>query len=472
MLWCILAFSVCCLAAVGTSEVKSQKESNRLILFLDEVDAETVAIPEGTGSAFDAGWGLELVLQSRGISVLDAAPKVDLIMLRYPSYQIIYEPREEDIGEGESFQLILRERNLPITDLWRELRDIQIQPSIEAGSSLASNCAATTVLTAFQHNAGWASCGGLMSSYLVHVLKSRAPLCVYPPKMARKWSYADDDHCQDKSPGCYFLYPMQLSACCDLYQWGEDAESFVDVHDAPSVDPSAEQHWVEHLGQSFPTSGFKQRQAESDKEYFLAALRSYIERPKFWVRQEVRRRLERIRGGDSLPCALMHVRRGDAVKDVKPRPAIPVQRFVDFGEPVLNFFGIQTIVLLTDSTDAINEAVEVEEFRFIYVEHERYSDSDVHWQSPWPSGSRLLESIIILVEQELGKECELFLGQAPGNFATALRLRQCMSTNGGLGWKCPVSLMLAEADSHLRHGYCTQCIVQHIPEEQIAISTP
>jgi len=115
-------------------------------------------------------------------------------------------------------------------------------------------------------------------------------------------------------------------------------------------------------------------------------------------------------------CAVMHVRRGDSViHRNQGRAYLTIDSYVRAGRPLMDAMGLDTIVLLTDSRTAIDEALRcADEFpevckgiRWRYVEKERWRGAEGGWENPFPSGNATEEFLTIQHEFSIAQQCSM-----------------------------------------------------------------
>lgn len=81
--------------------------------------------------------------------------------------------------------------------------------------------------------------------------------------------------------------------------------------------------------------------------------------------------------------------------------------------PVMDVLGLTTVLLLTDSAAAIEEANQCKtmypqlcaDVVFRYVDTPRWRGAEGGWENPFPSGSHSTELVNILLELNLAKRC-------------------------------------------------------------------
>jgi hypothetical protein len=161
-------------------------------------------------------------------------------------------------------------------------------------------------------------------------------------------------------------------------------------------------------------------------------LYTYFFRPRYEVRLEVHNRVEAFNYGQ-LPCAVMHVRRGDIVMHTNSgRGYIAVQEYVSAGKPFMDELGIRTILLLTDSQSAIDEALNCKQdfpnicdgIDFRYVEKKRWIAAEGGWENPFPSGNSRSELMVIQTEFALAQQCDLAI-VGDSSFAERIYSHMC-----------------------------------------------
>lgn len=110
----------------------------------------------------------------------------------------------------------------------------------------------------------------------------------------------------------------------------------------------------------------------------------------------------------------MHVRRGDVLlHGDRSRAYIPVYLYVKAARIHLDTFGISTILLLTDSAAAIEEAMACATehpevcsgINFRFLEKERWKGAEGGWENPFPTGVMSEELLAIQLEFALVQKC-------------------------------------------------------------------
>jgi hypothetical protein len=164
-------------------------------------------------------------------------------------------------------------------------------------------------------------------------------------------------------------------------------------------------------------------------------LYAYLFRPKYAVRREVHNRVEAF-NLSSGPCAVMHVRRGDIVMHMgDARTYIPVSEYVKYGTPFMRAVKAKTILLLTDSQTAIEEAVACRKdhpgicsgITFRFLNKKRWRGAEGGWENPFPSGDPRTEFLDIQTEMALAQKCDILISGESG-YADRLRGHMCCNS--------------------------------------------
>lgn len=172
------------------------------------------------------------------------------------------------------------------------------------------------------------------------------------------------------------------------------------------------------MGSPSPTMPEESIQDFGDYHSEMPAFHStytYLLRPKYEVRAEIHRRVEKFDMGPA-PCAAMHVRRGDILLHRgQARAYLTVDTYVRAARPYLDALGINTILLLTDSQAAVDEGIAcATEFPDIcgdltwrYVDKRRWVGGEGGWENPFPSGNSKDEFFNIQTEFALVQKCDM-----------------------------------------------------------------
>lgn len=149
-------------------------------------------------------------------------------------------------------------------------------------------------------------------------------------------------------------------------------------------------------------------------------IRSYLFRPKLWMRKKVYWELIRKTPAIPLPCTAMHVRRTDAILEnnwKKRRHYFRIADYLNATNPSHN-----NVVLLTDDQTAIDEALALHYNRtWTFINRTRWRGTEGGMNGHVPSGDPAFEIAVILAEQQLATHCEALVHTRSG-YADVLRL--------------------------------------------------
>ena len=204
---------------------------------------------------------------------------------------------------------------------------------------------------------------------------------------------------------------------------------------------------------------------------FTHAAQTYFSRPKYKFRMKIHKRVNRFDYGD-MPCAVMHVRRGDILihKAGQGRGYLPVDAYVKAGRPYMDELGIRTILLLTDSQSAIDEALQCGDdhpeicggITFKYVHKKRWIGAEGGWENPFPTGSPEEELMVILTEMALSQQCDMMI-QGQSSYADRLYSHMCcnypLQKRGQVPQRCicPPRITLEQRGFTCETGNYAQC---------------
>ena len=110
-------------------------------------------------------------------------------------------------------------------------------------------------------------------------------------------------------------------------------------------------------------------------------------------------------------CSVVHVRRSDVVlHDDFSRKYFPVTDYVQLIPSYRRQDPNQTVLLLTDDANAIDEAHEFHpELRWKYINRTRYKGTSGGWEHQTPSNNPASEVITLLATFDLVQECSLLI---------------------------------------------------------------
>ncbi|KAG5183442.1 hypothetical protein JKP88DRAFT_140740, partial [Tribonema minus] len=185
-------------------------------------------------------------------------------------------------------------------------------------------------------------------------------------------------------------------------------------------------------------------------DWYNAAMTGYVWRHRYWLRQALRQSVAQWPHAQqrstphaqqrSTPCAALHVRRSDVKLETGQRAPAGFHHVSEYllrGRAMLEALGIRRIVLLTDSADAVKEAKEVGDYEWEWLDKARYADDsdNIQFSFPFPSGDPTLETLQLLTELEVVKQCSMLITDEGGNFAHLLYTSMC--GRDADSWSCP-----------------------------------
>ncbi|GAB5369761.1 hypothetical protein AAMO2058_001433500 [Amorphochlora amoebiformis] len=223
-------------------------------------------------------------------------------------------------------------------------------------------------------------------------------------KFVKAWHYAADA-CEAKDLSCYFL---NYTSCPRPEKFDKSKEMFDLKRTIPDKFESLFSNHHALKGKS--TVKLWDVHNAAPGEFYNFLLYMYLTRMRYWVRQEVMKRVEEFKLKE--PCAVMHA------KDSK------------------DAVGIKTIFLMTDSGDVIDETKKHPEFEWRWMEKHRFRRNEkINFENQFPSGSPKEESIALLTLFHLASECRLFIGGVSG-FGTLAYRYMCLLHTKNV-WDCP-----------------------------------
>mmetsp|Transcript_32219 Transcript_32219/g.32845 ORF Transcript_32219/g.32845 Transcript_32219/m.32845 type:complete len:466 (-) Transcript_32219:29-1426(-) len=207
-----------------------------------------------------------------------------------------------------------------------------------------------------------------------------------------------------------------------------------------------------------------------DDEPATQTLYSYIFRPNYRVRRHVQQRVEMFDMGNE-PYAVMHVRRGDILlHGGYGRAYLSILTYVRVGRPMMDALGVRTILLLTDSQTAIEEALRCETehgdvcrgLKWKFVEKRRWRAAEGGWENPFPSGNATQEFLEIQHELTLVQHGAMMVMGESGYGYLISRYMCCgfpLSPRGHLPRRCicPPRIELHQAQFNCEEGNLIHC---------------
>jgi hypothetical protein len=131
----------------------------------------------------------------------------------------------------------------------------------------------------------------------------------------------------------------------------------------------------------------------------------YATRPQTWLRKAVYDFSKRV--PLTQPCSVLHVRRSDVVlHDQHSRRYHEMEEYMNVSEALLQ----RTILLLTDDSDAIEEArTKYPDYHWVYIDRPRFKGTEGGWENQIPSDDPKLEIVVLLSIFRLVKQCQSFV---------------------------------------------------------------
>jgi len=235
-----------------------------------------------------------------------------------------------------------------------------------------SNC--SNVYASLQTSSGYSATVGLLGkAFLTAVLKNQTTF-----QWSRRieefiWRYANQNGtgiCPTADMECYFL---KISNCtAEIKQ-----------------------------NNGFDQDLYKKEGDETGKN--IVWLRSYLARPKLWVRRRIFKLVKEQTQQLSQPCTVIHVRRTDValeLKQIKKRHYFPLSDYLEKTSD-------SNILLLTDDDSTIKELLDfhIHQRNWTYLPRKRYTGPEGGFLGFFPSGDVIYEMVIILTEVALARQC-------------------------------------------------------------------
>jgi len=368
---------------------------------------------------------LILTASNPNLGLLEAADMVDAFLERHSIYQIEAEPGEE----GEPLIWMLELHPSPELDVFRALDRLQFDEA-------SRDC--SLVKQSKYWCSGWhADLFYSVRGTLNLALTKEEPVVMVFPEVCKdhdatfrkSWHYAADA-CEAKDLSCFFL---RHNACPRPDEFEPEKELFSLERNIPlRFKKSFDEH--ESLAHKKHVNLWDVHN-DASGEFYNFLVYSYATRMRYWVRQEVRRRVAKFKLRE--PCAVMHVRQNDiALHDNWRRFYYPVKAYIDTAEDAIKAMGIHTILLMTDSAEVIDEAKKIEDFEWRWMPKHRFRrNSKVTFEDQFPSGSPKEETLVLLTLFQLASECRLFIGGVSG-FGTLAYRYMCLAHTKNV-WDCP-----------------------------------
>lgn len=197
-------------AGAGCNNVTTPPFFGPELLYLDELDLDTLWLPEETGVGREGGEGHTVAFLARNVTPGEAGDTVDEVLRRYPSYLVQSEPLLDDT----LVLFVLRERTNSVTDLWRRLRDLH-QPRDPRTCNQPGVMQTHAKFKAWSN--GWGSNMQQALGVAAHSLMTGATGCMYNwvvggndgRFVGQFWTFAYDT-CELRSQGERFEQPVVL----------------------------------------------------------------------------------------------------------------------------------------------------------------------------------------------------------------------------------------------------------------------
>mmetsp|Transcript_18235 Transcript_18235/g.44767 ORF Transcript_18235/g.44767 Transcript_18235/m.44767 type:complete len:500 (+) Transcript_18235:98-1597(+) len=368
---------------------------------------------------------LILTPESPRLSLTDAADMVDDFLARHSIYQVDSEPS----GEGEPLMWMLGLVPSPELSVFRALDRLQYDKAAEDCGAVKHS----TYWCSGWHADLWYSVRGTLN----RALTEEEPVSMVFPEVCKdhdstfvkSWHYAADA-CPAKDLSCFFL---NHSSCPRPESFEKEKELF-------SLDREIPLRFRKYFDEHHALSHKKKVSLwdihnDAGGEFYNFLVYSYATRMRYWLRQEVKRRVESFKLKE--PCAVMHVRQNDiALHDNWRRFYYPLKAYLDVADDALKAMGIHTILLMTDTAEVIDEAKKHTEYEWRWMEKNRFRrSSTIKFEDQFPSGSPKEETIALLTLFHLASECRLFIGGVSG-FGTLAYRYMCLLHTKNV-WDCP-----------------------------------
>uniref|UniRef100_A0A7S0H9D5 Uncharacterized protein n=1 Tax=Amorphochlora amoebiformis TaxID=1561963 RepID=A0A7S0H9D5_9EUKA len=418
---------------LSTSEIIKKKKNNKTDIahgtpeltdtrrhFLEIESLESVKIRENEPKV------LILTTSKRSTTRMQAADMVDNFLSRHSIYQI-HQPEPSSDKDPLIWTLELLPH--PELEVYRALDRLQHD---QASGNCAANGQSKYWCSGWHADLWYAARGSLNLA-----LTNNRPLSLVFPdvckeshkKFVKAWHYAADA-CEAKDLSCYFL---NYTSCPRPEKFDKSKEMFDLKRTIPDKFESLFSNHHALKGKS--TVKLWDVHNAAPGEFYNFLLYMYLTRMRYWVRQEVMKRVEEFKLKE--PCAVMHVRQNDiALHDNWRRFYYPLSAYIGEAKDAIDAMGIKTIFLMTDSGDVIDETKKHPEFEWRWMEKHRFRRNEkINFENQFPSGSPKEESIALLTLFHLASECRLFIGGVSG-FGTLAYRYMCLLHTKNV-WDCP-----------------------------------
>lgn len=193
-------------------------------------------------------------------------------------------------------------------------------------------------------------------------------------------------------------------------------------------------------------------------EWLDHAFMSYVARPQYWLRLMLHERQAKTPDPPT-PCAVLHVRRGDSsLHGAWRRRHHSVAEYVALAAPELSRRRIRSLLLMTDSSEALREAREhFGQYSWWSLPKVRFRGSEGGLHNHVASDDATDDVASILHELRVVGQCELWVG-GPSHYGHVLWRAMChtRSTAGApnktYAWQCPQRLFVASSSKASQSG--------------------
>lgn len=290
-------------------------------------------------------------------------------------------------------------------------------------------CPGTLVrrITASGYNAD----ANIINWFFKHAIMDNMPMQVSPVRLGTRtvppiwenihaWTYTFQG-CSSNFLDCYFLDHSPCPYIVFDYDHRNEASFNMSRTKAISPDGSYEMRppwWAKTVGS--PSDLIPEKSIADLTQHAIPTAHSfysYLFRPNYIVRQEVYRRVQAFNLDVSQEtCAVLHVRRGDILfHHGQGRSYMPVETYIRAAKPYIDKLQVTTILILSDSQAAIDEAFRCEKefpsvckgLKWRFVDKKRWIAGEGGWENPFPSGSAREEFMNIQLEFALAQKCDL-----------------------------------------------------------------
>lgn len=356
-----------------------------------------------------------VVLATHHLSLSDSVLVVDSFLARHSIWSVESEP----YYDGDPLEWILKRALGPELQLLLKLDALQY----------VSGSACNESITMSMWSQGWSSSFSHVIFGLSLSMHLRRPFQI---RFREPWVYAQSVNrvsgertsvCLAEDITCYFL---NISTC-----------------PAQILSTKEEAQWDMRVGEGRDEDVIEEVSGGMDSRWFDEILLRYSTRPRYWVRKAMN---EQQISSPALvqPCAVMHVRRGDSkLLPSWKRKYHSIGEYVSLAAPELEHRSIKTILLMTDSSEAVREAnAGFAGYSWWSLNKPRFMKAEGGLHDHVPSDASI-EVVSILDELALAKKCELWIGGHSG-YGNLLARSMCHRASGV--WDCPQRVQLPKDD--------------------------